>query len=100
MRPASKDNVERPVRKRKRRQPRSSPGEDQQPDPERWLPLRDRSSFRPKGKKGKKKASEATQGGIEKGEEALELVGGAGAVKVERTGGSTQSSRKKKKGKK
>ncbi|KAH0558932.1 hypothetical protein GP486_004438, partial [Trichoglossum hirsutum] len=31
------------------------------PDPERWLPLRDRSSYRPKGKKGKAKAAAATQ---------------------------------------
>lgn len=35
-------------------------------DPERWLPVRDRSNFRPKGKKGKGKAlAGGTQGGIE-----------------------------------
>lgn len=34
------------------------------PDSERWLPLRDRSSYRPKGKKGKQRAAERTQGGI------------------------------------
>lgn len=34
------------------------------PDPERWLPLRDRSSYRPKGKKGKQRAAERTQGGV------------------------------------
>ncbi|OKL59154.1 hypothetical protein UA08_05957 [Talaromyces atroroseus] len=34
------------------------------PDAERWLPLRDRSSYRPKGKKGKQRAAERTQGGI------------------------------------
>ncbi|KAJ5700957.1 hypothetical protein N7493_012003 [Penicillium malachiteum] len=33
------------------------------PDPERWLPLRDRSSYRPKGKKGKQRAADRTQGG-------------------------------------
>jgi signal recognition particle subunit SRP72 len=68
-------------------------------DPERWLPMKDRSSYRPKGKKGRKKALEATQGGMVKDEESLELVGGAGAVKVEKApvgGGKT----KKKKGKK
>jgi signal recognition particle subunit SRP72 len=32
-------------------------------DPERWLPMRDRSSYRPKGKKGKKRAEGLTQGG-------------------------------------
>lgn len=34
------------------------------PDPERWLPLRDRSTYRPKGRKGKQKAADRTQGGI------------------------------------
>lgn len=69
-------------------------------DPERWLPLRDRSSYRPKGKKGKKKAMDLTQGGVVK-EESLELAGGAGTVKVEKAppGGSKANS-KKKKGKK
>lgn len=33
------------------------------PDPERWLPIRDRSSYRPKGKKGKQRAAALTQGG-------------------------------------
>ncbi|KAK6580368.1 hypothetical protein PZA11_007390 [Diplocarpon coronariae] len=66
-------------------------------DPERWLPLRDRSSYRPKGKKGKKKATDLTQGGVVKGEESLELAGGAGTVKVEKSAGGKP---KKKKGKK
>lgn len=73
---------------------------DKKPDPERWLPLRDRSSYRPKGKKGKKRAAEATQGGVVKEEETLELVGGAGAVKVEKAGGGGGGAAgKKKKGK-
>ncbi|CAM1510269.1 Fc.00g006040.m01.CDS01 [Cosmosporella sp. VM-42] len=71
--------------------------EGKKPDPERWLPLRDRSTYRPKGKKGKKKALDTTQGGIIKEEETLELVGGGG-VKVEKA--PTQNSKKKKKGKK
>lgn len=33
------------------------------PDPERWLPLRDRSTYRPKGKKGRAKAA-FMQGGV------------------------------------
>ncbi|KAH7141175.1 hypothetical protein B0J13DRAFT_503400 [Dactylonectria estremocensis] len=82
-------------RRRKIRLPKNYvPGT--KPDPERWLPLRDRSSYRPKGKKGKKKAGE-TQGGIVKEEETLGLVGGGG-VKVEKAPPS--SSKKKKKGKK
>lgn len=68
-------------------------------DPERWLPLRDRSTYRPKGKKGKKKAMDLTQGGVVKEEESLELAGGAGIVKVEKAAGGV-SKAKKKKGKK
>lgn len=82
-------------RRRSRKLPKNYE-EGKTPDPERWLPLRDRSSYRPKGKKGKKKAGESTQGGIVKEEETLELVGGGG-VKVEKASGN---SKKKKKGKK
>lgn len=95
--PAAK---EQPAKKklRKSKMPKEFE-EGKKMDPERWLPLKDRSSYRPKGKKGKKKALEATQGGMIKEEESLELVGGAGAVKVERApvGGGKA---KKKKGKK
>ena len=70
-------------------------------DPERWLPLRDRSTYRPKGKKGKKKALEMTQGGVVKEEESLELAGGAGSVPVQKAaGGGGGNKNKKKKGKK
>ena len=69
-------------------------------DPERWLPLRDRSSYRPKGKKGKKKAADLTQGGIVKEEESLELAGGAGSVPVQKASGGGGKVNKKKKGKK
>lgn len=69
-------------------------------DPERWLPLRDRSSYKPKKGKGKKKAVDLTQGGPVKEEgESLELAGGAGTVKVEKSGGGGAKN-KKKKGKK
>lgn len=84
-------------KKRKRKLPKDYV-EGKKMDPERWLPLRDRSSYRPKGKKGKKKANEATQGGFVKEEETLELAGGAGSVKVEKAPAS--SNKKKKKGKK
>ncbi|KZL67761.1 signal recognition particle subunit SRP72, partial [Colletotrichum tofieldiae] len=84
-------------KKRRRKLPKDYV-EGKKMDPERWLPLRDRSSYRPKGKKGKKKANEATQGGFVKEEETLELAGGAGSVKVEKA--PTSSSKKKKKGKK
>ncbi|KAI0436587.1 hypothetical protein F4803DRAFT_216545 [Xylaria telfairii] len=90
---------EKPAKRhRKKRLPKDYE-EGKQPDPERWLPLRDRSTYRPKGKKGKKRVQEATQGGVVKEEETLELVGGAGAVKVEKATGN-QGGKKKKKGKK
>jgi signal recognition particle subunit SRP72 len=73
------------------------------PDPERWLPLRDRSSYRPKGRKGKARAAAATQGGVSTSErdgEKIELVGGTGVVKVEKVGGGGGGGKaKKKKGK-
>lgn len=65
------------------------------PDPERWLPLRDRSSYRPKGRKGKQRAADRTQGGIVN--EKTEDVSAGKQQKP--TGGSGGSSSKKKKGK-
>lgn len=94
-----------PSKKRKRKLPKNY-DPNKKPDPERWLPLRDRSSYRPKGKKGKKRAAEATQGGVVREEETLELAGGAGSVKVEKApasgggGGGGGGGKKKKKGKK
>ena len=90
---------ERTASKRRRRRLPKNLVEGQTPDPERWLPLRDRSTYRHKGKKGKKKAAESTQGGIVKDEETLDLVGGGG-VRVERAASSNPSKKKKKKGKK
>ncbi|KAI9733710.1 MAG: Signal recognition particle core component [Claussenomyces sp. TS43310] len=69
-------------------------------DPERWLPFKDRSNYRSKGKKGKKKMMDSTQGGMVMEEESLELVGGVGAVKVEKALGGGAKAGKKKKGKK
>ncbi|KAF3065192.1 Signal recognition particle subunit SRP72 [Daldinia childiae] len=86
-------------RRRKKRLPKNYE-EGKLPDPERWLPLRDRSTYRPKGKKGRKRAQESTQGGVVKEEETLELVGGAGAVKVEKASGVQGGKKKKKGGKK
>lgn len=40
---------------------------NKQPDPERWLPLRDRSNWRPKGKKGKGRAQGGERGGMTQG---------------------------------
>lgn len=66
------------------------------PDPERWLPLKDRSTYRPKGRKGKQRAAERTQGGVvtEKVEDPS-----AGQAKVQTGGGGASSKKKKGKGK-
>ncbi|KAF2112646.1 hypothetical protein BDV96DRAFT_614109 [Lophiotrema nucula] len=63
-------------------------------DPERWLPMRDRTYYRPKGKKGKKKMEGLTQGGPVADEKAVEQKPAAGAG-----GGSGKQQQKKKKGK-
>ena len=90
----------KPKKKRRRALPKNYE-EGRTPDPERWLPLRDRSTYRPKGKKGKKRAAEATQGGLpatgggrEEGE-TLELAGGAGSVKVEKAPAGGKKGKKK-----
>ncbi|PGH21656.1 hypothetical protein AJ80_03089 [Polytolypa hystricis UAMH7299] len=94
------DDKEPPARKRvrKSRLPKNY-DPDKKPDPERWLPLRDRSSYRPpKGKKGKQRAADRTQGGIvsEKSEESSTTT--AAPVSQPKQGGGS-SKRKKGKGK-
>ena len=64
-------------------------------DPERWLPLRDRSSYKPKGKKGKKKAEALTQGGMAGVSKDNTKGGGEGVLQAKSGGGG-----KKRKGKK
>lgn len=60
-------------------------------DPERWLPMRDRTYYRPKGKKGKKKAEGLTQGGAVAEEKAP-------ATEVKTAGGVKGAKKKKGKG--
>lgn len=70
------------------------------PDPERWLPLRDRSTYRPKGKKGRQKVATLTQGGVEKAGEAgagPSGKSGEGVVKAAGSGGSKAKNKKKNK---
>lgn len=70
------------------------------PDPERWLPLRDRSTYRPKGKKGRQKAAEKTQGGVNNEKTAEgKSTGTDGLIKAAEKGGGPGKG-KKKKGKK
>jgi signal recognition particle subunit SRP72 len=76
----------KPATKRKKKLPPSRQPKDfvegKKMDPERWLPMRDRSYFRPKGKKGKGRAMVGlTQGGVvdenrDKGESTVKSSGG------------------------
>lgn len=87
------------LEKKKKKKPRLGKNYDPnvKPDPERWLPVRDRSNYRPKGKKGKKKVAESTQGGFSTNDsETLSLAGGAGQIKVEKAPQSGGGGKKKK----
>ncbi|QSZ37758.1 hypothetical protein DSL72_008857 [Monilinia vaccinii-corymbosi] len=90
--PAKKQKT---IRTRKSKLPKDFE-EGKKMDPERWLPLKDRSSYRPKGKKGKKKAMDATQGGVVR-DDALEGVEAPGSGKIVTGAGASKG--KKKKGK-
>jgi signal recognition particle subunit SRP72 len=96
---ATQEGLEKPKKKRVRQsQLPKEFVEGKTMDPERWLPLKDRSNYKPKGKKGKGKGREdRTQGGVVREEEQLTLAAGAGVVKVQN---APSKSQKKKKGKK
>jgi signal recognition particle subunit SRP72 len=84
-RPAPKTVPSKAKRIRKSRLPKDF-DPNKKMDPERWLPIRDRSTYRPKGKKGKKKAEGLTQGGAvaeekEKGSPAPQVQKSAGKKK-------------------
>lgn len=98
------EDIQKPAKKRfrKKRLPKDY-DPSKPPDPERWLPLRDRSTYRPKGKKGKAKAATLTQGGIASAdmEVKTEIKAVAPNVRVEKggAGGGMVNKAKKKKGK-
>lgn len=78
----------RTKRLRKARMPKDYE-EGKKMDPERWLPTRDRSYYRPKGRKGKKRAEGLTQGGVvteEKGTPAAQVKAGADKGKNKKKG--------------
>ncbi|KAL2835123.1 hypothetical protein BDW59DRAFT_137154 [Aspergillus cavernicola] len=66
-------------------------------DPERWIPIRDRSTYRPRGRKGKQRAAERTQGGPVN--EKLEETTPAAQSQPQKPQGGGANSKKKKKGK-
>nr|POF05921.1 signal recognition particle subunit srp72 [Quercus suber] len=60
-RPAEDSKPKKAKKVRKSRLPKDY-DPSKKPDPERWLPLRDRSTYRPKGKKGKARQALLSQG--------------------------------------
>ena len=96
------DDKPKPVKKRLRKSKLPKDYDPSKtPDPERWLPLRDRSSYRPKGRKGRQKVAEKTQGGVasEKTAEG-KGTGGEGVIKATDKPSGGQAKNKNKKGKK
>ncbi|MCJ1343637.1 Signal recognition particle core component [Peltigera leucophlebia] len=74
------DEAAKPAKKRVRKSTlRKDYEQGKAPDPERWLPLRDRSTYRPKGRKGRAKAA-FTQGGVVDKVQATSGGGKAGEV--------------------
>lgn len=86
----------RPPKQRKKK-PRLPKDLTKKIDPERWLPMRDRSYYKPKGKKGKRAVAVATQGGpvaaddtqldIQKAEQKKPAPGGGANKKKKKKGG-------------
>ncbi|KAF2763432.1 hypothetical protein EJ05DRAFT_472340 [Pseudovirgaria hyperparasitica] len=91
-----KEKPTKPHKIRKTRMPKDYV-EGKKVDPERWLPLKDRSYYRPKGRKGKKKDAGLTQGGVVAEDKPsapeVQKSGGGGG------GGGGAQNKKKKKGK-
>lgn len=82
--------------KRKTKKPRlpKNYNPDKQPDPERWIPLRDRSTYKAPKAKGKKKVSTSTQGGLV--DESLSVSSGSGSAGTSSTSSSSSSASKPK----
>lgn len=72
------------------------------PDPERWLPLKERSSYKPKGKKGRQKVAGLTQGGVDKAGDTATGPSGKGSEGVIKAAGAgvANKAKNKKKSKK
>ncbi|KAK4993766.1 Signal recognition particle subunit SRP72 [Elasticomyces elasticus] len=62
-RAAPETKASRPKKMKKSRIPKDY-DPNKTADPERWLPMKDRSYYRPKGKKGKQRQAQLMQGGV------------------------------------
>lgn len=94
--------VDAPLSKPKKKRVRKSKlpkdfDPNKKPDPERWLPLRDRSTYKPKGKKGKQKQATLTQGSSEKAPEIAGAEQARSTVVTASSGGGKSKKKNKKK---
>jgi signal recognition particle subunit SRP72 len=99
-RPAEDTKPKKPKKIRKSRLPKDF-DPNKQPDPERWLPLRDRSTYRPKGKKGKARQTMLAQGAAPTADSDGSRPGtpGGEVVKAKQPGGAAGKKKKGKSGK-
>ncbi|KAK3696918.1 Signal recognition particle subunit SRP72 [Vermiconidia calcicola] len=98
-RPAEETKPKKAKKIRKSRIPKEY-DPNKAPDPERWLPLRDRSTYRPKGKKGKARANLLSQGAAPAGDSDGSRPGtpGGEVVKAKQQQGGGAGKKKKGKG--
>ena len=97
-RPADDALTKKPKKQRKSRLPKDY-DPSRPPDPERWLPLRDRSTYRPKGKKGKARANLLSQGAAPAVDSDSSRPGTPGAEVIKQKQQTAGGGAKKKKGK-
>ena len=69
---------------------------NKKPDPERWLPLRDRSTYKPKGKKAKARQALHSQGAVGNDSENSRPATPAADVLKQKQGGGGGGNKKKK----
>lgn len=86
-RPVEDERKTKTKKIRPSRMPKEGFEEGKQMDQERWLPLRDRSTYRPKGRKGKAKAAGLTQGGMDEEKKPVSSVAGGQAAKKKKPKG-------------
>lgn len=90
-----------PAKKKKMGKLPKNYDESKTPDPERWIPLKDRSTYKPPKAKGKKKVLASTQGG--QADESLDLASSSTTSTAKTTSSSKSKAKakniKKKKGK-
>lgn len=99
-RPAEDTKPKKAKKPRKSRLPKNY-DPNKKPDPERWLPLRDRSTYRPKGKKAKARQALFSQGAVASETESSRPAtpGGEVVQGKQKQGGGGGGANKKKKGK-